>query len=100
MSLAAQLGLRANGAQAIRNYVPNLRFFAAEFAEACADAPDISGDIPIPVGMLRVEASPGRQPNLILSEDFAQRHRRVWGYIGEIKLTDSDFTQTADLLRR
>ena len=99
MALAVQLGMRANGAQASRSYIPTLRFFSAEFAEACADAPDIADDIPIPEGMQLFPAREGRQPQLVLSEAFAQRHRRVWGYIGEIKLIDSDFTQTGALLQ-
>ena len=98
-TLAVQFGDRASGSQAVRSYNPSLLSFSAAFADALADAPELAGDMPIPEGMLLRHATATRQPQLELSGDFALRHRRAWGYMGELKIIDSNFTAAGSLLQ-
>ena len=98
-SVAVQLGLRANGAQAVRPYAPSLLQLSVELAEALADSPDLHDDIPIPAGMKLVKPTAHRQFQLELSEAFMSRFRRIYGYVGEIKMIQSDFTDTGAQLQ-
>ena len=93
-TVAVQLGPRANGTQAVRSYTPSLLQLAADLSEALAESPDLHDDIPLPEGMKLCRPTEKRQFQLELNEAYALRHRRVWGYIGEIKLTNSSFTDT------
>ena len=79
----------------------NLRcsFFAAELTDDLADSPDLAQDIPIPKGMLLHHPTEHQQLQLELSPSFAPRHRRVWGYIGELRLITSNFTETGAQLQ-
>ena len=70
MALAVQLGMNASGGQALESYTPSPRMFSTNFQVACSDAPDISQDIPIPLGTQRIAGAEKRQPQLILSKAF------------------------------
>ena len=99
MAVAVQLGERANGTFAVSSYMPSLLSQCVQFVEALEDSPDLNDDIPIPKGMKLVRASDKKQCQLILGQNFAQRFRKIYGYIGEIKITESDFTETGAQLQ-
>ena len=67
---------------------------ASDLSEASSDSLDMHYDIPLPDGMMLCPLTGKRQFQLELNEAFALRHRRVWGYIGEINLVNSSFAET------
>ena len=98
-TVAVQFGPRANGSQAIRSFTPSLLQLASDLQEALADSPDLHDDIPLPAGMKLCRPTAERQFQIELNEAFALRHRRVWGYIGELKMIKSDFAKTGAQLQ-
>lgn len=93
-AVAVQFGPRANWAQAARSYTPSFRLLASDLDEALADSSDLHGDIPLPLGMKISRPTDGRQFQIEHIEPFSLRRRRVWGYIGEMGVIKSEFTET------
>ena len=99
MTCSVQLGELANGRWAVRSYTPSLLSQSVQFQEALQDSPALCDDIPIPKGMQLTHPTDKRQCQLILDEAFASRFRKIFGYIGEIKMIVSDFTETGAQLQ-
>ena len=89
-AMRPQIGHTAAGAAVFAPFRPTPLSLANTLNQVAAAGADAMRHIPLPTGMMFTHAA-NTQLQLVLTEPYARRHKRVFGYVGEIQLSGAGF---------
>ena len=99
-SLREAFGFSASGQPVYTPFRPSCVYLANVLTSLAASSADPNLQLPLSDGMQLLPSAGNGQLQLHLDDIFARRHRRVYGYVGEIQLhttgagTVTPFTST------
>ena len=89
-AMRPQIGHTAAGAAVFAPFRPTPLSLANTLNQVAAAGADPMRHAPLPPGMMFTHAA-NTQLQLALTEPYARRHKRVFGFVGEIQLSPTAF---------
>ena len=88
------LGKSADGRQVYHSFRPSAVQLALMMNPHLGGVATVADVLPLPRGMTIARNEGDRQLQLVLADCYTRHLRRVFGYVGEIKLSDGEGTLT------